>query len=246
SKFVHRDGRLVASRDPKEVSVSSRLAADLVAEFYDRALPQYASGHLLDLGCGKVPLHASYRRFVSTSTCVDWSQSLHKNEHLDLEADLTAVLPFESSRFDTVILSDVLEHIPVPEALCKEIARVLAPDGRLLMNVPFFYWLHEEPHDYYRFTEYALRRFMSNSGLRLVELRPLGGVPEVLADVIAKSLFLRFPRLGGLFARAVQWMAHSARRTRIGRRISDNSAAKFPLGYALVAEKGPGFPPPRE
>lgn len=236
SKFVQRDGRLMASRNIAEVSLGSRLMTDLIGEFYQRALPQYGRGRLLDLGCGKVPLYAAYRSLVTAATCVDWGNSLHKNVHLDAEVDLTAALPFESGCFDTIILSDVLEHIPVPEALCQEMSRILADNGRLLMNVPFFYWLHEEPYDFYRYTEFALRRFMANCGLRIIELRPIGGAPEVLADVFAKNV-LRVPRLGRWLAMAAQWLAGALRRSGFGRRISDNSASKFPMGYALVAEK---------
>ena len=35
TKFIYRDGKLRASRNPKEVGISSRLGADIVAEFYD-------------------------------------------------------------------------------------------------------------------------------------------------------------------------------------------------------------------
>ena len=76
-------------------------------------------------------------------------------------------LPFGDSEFDTIILSDVLEHIPVPEHLWKEMARILSRNGKIIMNVPFYYCLHEAPHDCSRYTEFALRRFVEMSGLRL-------------------------------------------------------------------------------
>jgi SAM-dependent methyltransferase len=108
---------------------------------------------LLDLGCGKVPFYARYREYVSETVCVDWSNSLHGNGHVDAECDLTQELPFADASFDTILLSDVLEHIPAPERLWREMARLLKPGGELLSSVPFFYWLHEEPYDYYRYTK---------------------------------------------------------------------------------------------
>ena len=83
SKYIHKKGKLVASRDRKEVGIGSRLIADLVAELYDRNLKQHAKGKLLDLGCGNVPLYGAYRELVTDNICVDWGNTLHKSEYLD-------------------------------------------------------------------------------------------------------------------------------------------------------------------
>lgn len=48
SKFVYKRGKLIASRDPIEVSIGSRLMADLIAVFYSNSLPCHAKGRLLD------------------------------------------------------------------------------------------------------------------------------------------------------------------------------------------------------
>jgi len=236
SKFVYTAGKLTASRDPKEVGAGSRLIVDLVAAFYDRNLKHHAAGKLLDLGCGKVPLYAAYRDLVTDNVCVDWDSSWHKSEHLDYELDLTKTLPFANNEFDTIILSDVLEHIPVPEQLWNEMARLLSPNGKIILNVPFYYWLHEEPHDYYRYTEFALRRFVQMAGLRLVLLEPIGGAPEVIADIFAKNV-LRLPTWGRSLALAAQWVTSGFVRTKLGKKVSDATARSFPFGYFLIAEK---------
>lgn len=236
SKFIYRKGKLIGSRDPKEVGISSRLVTDLTAEFYDSNLRRHASGKLLDLGCGKVPLYGAYRELVKDNICVDWVNTLHKNQHLDYELDLTKQLPFEDNEFDTIILSDVLEHIPVPEQLWREMTRVLSRKGKIIMNVPFYYWLHEKPHDYYRYTEFALRRFVETSGLKLIQLEPMGGAMEIMADIFAKNI-LRLPKLGHSGALLAQWLVSGFRTTRLGRRVSEATGRNFPIGYFLVAEK---------
>jgi SAM-dependent methyltransferase len=236
TKFVYRGNRLRASRDPRMVSIGSRLFVDLTAAQYDRHLKAHAKGRLLDLGCGEVPLYAAYRDLVGDVVCVDWSRSVHDVSHLDQEADLTRPLPFSSASFDTIILSDVLEHIPVPDLLWQEMARLLAPGGRLIMNVPFYYSIHEEPHDYYRYTEYALRRFVAGSGLDLVALEPIGGAPEVLADLTAKAV-LSTPVVGRPVSVAIQALAGSLGRTRLGAGLTRRSHRRYPLGYFLVAER---------
>ena len=114
SKYVFRNGRLSASRNPEEVGVGSRLITDLVAGYYQNNLPLHANGRLLDLGCGRVPLYELYRNHVTDTICVDWKNAFHNSTHLDLESDLSKRLPFEDEEFDTIILSDVLEHIQIP------------------------------------------------------------------------------------------------------------------------------------
>jgi SAM-dependent methyltransferase len=226
----------MASRDPKEVCVGSRLIADLIAERYVANLKLHAKGRLLDLGCGKVPLFDVYRHYVTDNICIDWENTAHKSDHLDFEADLTKELPCSDGEFDTVILSDVLEHIPEPERLCREMARVLSPKGKLLLNVPFYYWLHEQPHDYYRYTEFALRRLMDRSGMQVLQLQAIGGAPEIMVDILAKNVE-RVPVAGIPVAMLSQWVVSAFLHTSVGRRISEATAHNFPLGYFLVAMK---------
>ena len=50
----------------------------------------------------------------------------------------------------------VIEHTAQPTRVMAEAARVLRPDGILLLAVPFMWGIHEAPRDFYRFTPYAL------------------------------------------------------------------------------------------
>jgi SAM-dependent methyltransferase len=227
---------LRASCDPGHVSISSRFAADIVAPYYDRAIRAHARGRLLDMGCGHVPLYDTYRNLVSENICIDWQNTAHVNPYLDQMVDLTGALPFESGSFDTVLLTDVLEHLPEPMKVMCEIARILRPSGKLILGVPFFYWLHEVPHDYYRYTEFALQRFCELSGLRVVEIVPYGGLPEVLLDLISKGLnFLPRPVAASL--RPLPTIGSLLRKTKTIRKLSERTRSSFPLGYVLSAEK---------
>jgi SAM-dependent methyltransferase len=236
SKYVYKGQTLIASRDLNEVGVASRLTVDLIAASYERYIKLHARGRLVDLGCGKAPLFAVYRNYVSDITCVDWGNSLHGSQYLDVQCDLTTTLPFKDGQFDTIILSDVLEHLPQPENLWKEMSRILADNGKVLISVPFLYWLHEQPYDYYRYTEYALKRFAELSGFRMIVLRPTGGVPEILTDICAKNL-LNVPKIGPRLTATIQWLSSLFLKTKLGKSISETTGSSFPLGYFLVAEK---------
>ncbi len=54
---------------------------------------------------------------------------------VDFRADLTN-LPFEDGRWDFVLCSHVLEHIPDDGAAIREITRVLSPGGKAVIVVP--------------------------------------------------------------------------------------------------------------
>ncbi len=236
SKFVRTKGRLRASRDPKAVGVASRVVADLTARFYEAMLPKYASGRLIDLGCGYVPLYDAYKGYVSSVTGVDWASSAHPSPHLDHEQDLNSALALPDASFDTVLLSDVLEHIRKPQVLMNEMHRILGSGGRVILNVPFIKGIHEQPHDYHRFTRFALLSMAEEAGFEVTCLEPLGGMPEVLGDLFARML-RDLPFGGYILAKWVQaytgWFAGSG----WGKKLSQRTAEEHPLGYGVVLTK---------
>lgn len=74
------------------------------------------------------------------------------------QGDATA-LPFGDDSMDAVVLTAVLGEIPDPVAALREIARVLKPDGRLVVGELF-----GDPHFT---TQAALRRQAAEAGLAL-------------------------------------------------------------------------------
>ena len=228
SKLVFDKRRRRYVPHSKGVSLGSRLAVSAQAEPYAKLLRENARGRMLDCGCGKVPFYEMYRPHVSSITCVDWNDTGHS----DLTVNLSGALPFEPASFDTVLLSDVLEHIAEPGGLMRELARVLAPAGSLILTVPFLYQVHEAPHDYYRYTRFALQKLCADSGLQVRELSAYGGYPDVLLDLANKGL-ASIPPLCKLFLSLVGWTT----RTRAYAYWRANSAERFPLGYCLLAIK---------
>jgi len=236
SKYTYRNGTLTASRNPGEVSIGSRLIADITASFYHIYLKEHCKGKLIDLGCGKAPLYSSYIDLVDSAICVDWPNTSHSKDYLDVECDLTQDLPFQAEEFDTIILSDVLEHLPEPKHLWHEMYRILRPQGKALINVPFLYWIHESPYDYYRYTEFGLRHLAESSGFKVLSLEATGGILEVLTDLSAKFLQFR-PLIGKPLASFLQSAVAQLLKTRFGKTLSQRTGRGFPLGYFMVVEK---------
>ena len=232
SKFIVRAGQLQGSRDARQVSRGSRYMARLQARAYQRLVQDHARGDLLDVGAGAVPLYGVYRDLVSSVTCIDWGDTLHDRGHLDAVVDLSGPIPFEDRCFDTILCTDVIEHLPKPWVLLGECARLLRPGGKLLLAVPFMYWLHEEPHDHHRYTEHRLRGLCEEAGLQVEMLDVLGGGVDVIIDLVAKHL------KGSRLASAV-WLAAAPALAAAGARLDPKgrSRRRMPLAYTLVATR---------
>lgn len=236
TKYVIKKGFFRANHNPEYLYEASYLIGDLLAEAYSCVIQKYAFGNLADFGCGDVPLYEMYKGITKSQTCIDWPNTFHKNDFLDIECDLNCRLDISDDKFDTIILSDVLEHIRKPEMLIHELFRVTCPDGILIMGVPFYYWLHETPYDYFRYTEYALKSMLENVGYEILEIQATGGALDVWGDLTAK-IFARISFGGTFFSRIVQFLIYFFGRTKLGMRIRKGTSSSTPLGYVVVARK---------
>ena len=224
----HR-GRWRASRDPTQVGIGSRLAADASIGAYERLIRAHARGVLIDMGCGKAPYFGIYRNLVSESIGVDWESSLHGSDQVDIACDLNERIALPDSIADTVLCTDVLEHLFRPQRAWNEIARILKPGGKAIVGVPFLYWVHEAPHDYHRYTSFALKGYATQAALEVEALEAVGGLSLVLADLATKAARPRtIQRLVERTCRATLGLMGS------GRTRPDTP---FPLAYAMVAAK---------
>lgn len=86
-----------------------------------------------------------------------------------------ASIPVENDRYDAVLLNQVLEHLAEPLAVLIELKRVLKPGGTMICSAPLFYEEHEQPYDFYRYTQFAWRHLLAKVGLELIELKWMEG-----------------------------------------------------------------------
>ena len=162
--------------------------------------------------------------------------------------DLTAI-PVEDGRFDHVVCTQVLEHLPEPGRALAEFHRVLKPGGRLWLTAPLFYAEHEQPYDFFRYTQFGLRRLLEDAGLTVVELAWMEGYLGTLsyqARVMSRALPPDAASWGGgVKGRAAGLGARVARR--LGRHAADwladlDRRHKFvrkglPKNYQVIARR---------
>lgn len=144
-------------------------------------------GKLLDAGCGEKPYKLIYDEMVEEQIGCDVETCVHNKESVDVIASLDN-LPFTEDSFDTILCSNVLEHVENVEKAFQELERVLNVDGRLILSAPFLYPVHEAPYDFQRFTLYGLKANLKKYNLEIETILPWGGVGLMLAVYI--NLFL--------------------------------------------------------
>lgn len=149
---------------------------------------QYASGRLIDIGCGTKPYRALLSPYVLEHLGVDHQGSLHDPSNVDLTGTAYEV-PAESGSFDTALCTSVLEHVEEPEAALRECFRLLRPGGIAIYSVPFIWHIHEAPRDFYRYSEHGIRYLMEKVGFEVVEIKALSGFWVTFGQLLVYNLF---------------------------------------------------------
>lgn len=170
-------------------------------------------GRMLDVGCGDKPYEHLFRPYVSEYVGVEHEATFSATAaEARGKADVLydgERLPFPDASFDVVMSVQVLEHTPHPEALIAEMARVLRPDGLLILSAPFSFRLHEEPHDYFRFSPHGLRELCGRAGLVIEEIHPHGNLWSLLGHKVNSYLAIQVAQIGGV-AQAMGKLGHEA------------------------------------
>lgn len=149
----------------------------LVYNCGDKFLQKYApmfKGVLYDLGCGEAPFKQFFLRTADQYIGVDWAGSYHETK-ADISADLNKLLPIKSEVADTVVSISVLEHLCEPQTMLNEAFRILKPGGEMLLQVPWQWWIHEAPYDFFRYTPYGLKHLFEKAGFVDVSVEPQSG-----------------------------------------------------------------------
>lgn len=142
-----------------------------------------ARGTLLDVGCGIKPYEKVFAPHVEKYLGLEYSpESGFRGNKADFCGD-AANLPLADASIDTILCTEVLEHVPDPERTIGEFARVLRPGGTLITTAPFVYPIHDA-HDYFRYSPDGLAAIMQRHDLTVEEVKPLSGTAITLAEMI--------------------------------------------------------------
>ena len=154
-----------------------------------------SGGRLLDTGCGSSRIVQTIPGVIGMDLALRKLRWLRgPGRHL-LQGDMNH-LPFRSGTFDTVICSEVIEHIPREDVRLEELVRVIQPGGLLVLGTPDYSrrrwlmleWLYGKvfPNGYVkehinRYTREGLRRELMELGLQILAERYVGGSEIIFA-----------------------------------------------------------------
>jgi SAM-dependent methyltransferase len=125
-----------------------------------RSNAHFATGRLLDIGGENTPYIEIFKPYVKKYVCLNLSKV--KNQADENIIGNALDLPFADSSFDTVLSTQVLEHINEPQKAVDEIYRVLKKGRYCILSTNMAWINHAVPDDYYRYTESGLRHLFKN------------------------------------------------------------------------------------
>lgn len=133
-----------------------------------KAIEEFApslSGLLLDVGCGSKPYKFLFKVQSYVGLDID-TEPVRLRGVADNYYD-GELFPYSDSSFDSLLCSQVLEHVFNPDVFLSEINRVLRLGGRVLLTVPFVWDEHEQPYDYARYSSFGLRFLLEKVASKL-------------------------------------------------------------------------------
>jgi SAM-dependent methyltransferase len=231
-----------AGRDVDEPTPSSRLARSAVRRFL-RARLGVGEIHVYKSRRGRARAEQFVAGFDRSETVlnVGAGATSYGPNVVNLEISPSAgvdvvglgeALPFADGSFQGVVLEAVLEHVPDAERTLAEIRRVLAPGGRLYVDVPFIQGYHSSPYDYRRYTLRGLRTTLNHHGYVVIECGVSVGPASATAWILGEFLAMC---VSGRRGRGRQY-AHAVSHVLVGPlRFLDEVLERHPDAYTIAS-----------
>jgi len=152
------------------------------AELYEQIKRHADSirGRVLDVGSGNF---SRYRNLFHFTEYIKMDIELGKD--IDVAGKVEKI-PFKDNEFDSIVCTQVLGDVYDLKKAFSEFYRVLRPEGKVLITESLFDPLHDEPNDFWRFTEHSLRQLALDAGFKIDILERRGGYHSVTAQLKAR------------------------------------------------------------
>lgn len=154
---------------------------------------------------------------------------------LDYVCDITAI-PAPDASFDAVVCTEVLEHVPDPLAALRELARITAPGGRMLLSAPLGSGMHQEPfHFYGGFSRHFWERLLPELGFEIDEIVPLRGLMSHVAQEVHRAA--RYMAVQGRLTPEQSWVMQEWLPRVLHEEDDAVPVEQFTVGYVVRASK---------
>ena len=154
-----------------------------IDQFVESSFSEMEPGSLvLDAGAGECRFKDKLiekLQYIAVDTT--WGDQEWDYSKIDVRSHLEN-LPFASGSFDSVICTQVLEHLNEPQLVLNELSRTLKEEGMIYLTAPQGWGVHQPPHDYFRFTNYGLSYLLQKAGFEKITITPSCGYFGYLAN----------------------------------------------------------------
>lgn len=139
---------------------------------------KFVHGKTLDFGAGT----AKYSGLIKPKTSEYITFDMMAGQNIDVVGDVLNP-PFKDVEFDTVISTQVLEHVEKPWVMIAQIGRIIKSGGVCIITAPFLVPFHADPYDFFRYTETGLTSMLKNEDFEIIESGSYGKAFMVLSEM---------------------------------------------------------------
>lgn len=193
----------------------------------------YVKGKVLDVGAG------SFNRYDGLFDCDQYlKMDIQAGENINVVGSAEKI-PFSDDIFDAIVCTQILGDIKNLNQAIGEFYRVLKPGGLILLTESFFDGMHDEPNDFWRFTNFGLDFLFQEAGFKIIAIDQRGGFFSAIAQSIIRYLIERLNLYRRRWAKFLKPFIAIFGKFMIFLDKLDKSKAnkKFAIGWCILAKK---------
>ncbi len=215
-----------------------------------RLLPSKST--ILDVGAGE----CQYKEFCSHLDYVSQDVAVYDGKgdqsglqtgewdfsQIDIRCDLLDIP--EDRKFDAILCTEVLEHVPDPIAAVRKLARLAKDGGTIIVTAPFWSMTHFAPYHYATgFSSFFYRHHFEELGLEVVTLQANGGYFDFLEQELSRTahIYRKYTKTKMSFVKReiLKLAARIAKGAADddGEKLSRGSSELMTQGWHVVAKK---------
>ena len=174
----------------------------------------------------------TFSNFVKGKSKFYYSNKNQNKKNNIFYSDLTKKLKITSSKYNNVLLFNVLEHLPDYKLAFSEIYRITKKGGNFIGSVPFIYQIHGAPKDYFRFSKQFFELNLKKYKFKEIKIKSLGFGPFVASYSLIYS-YLKFLPIINHLCLLLAYILDTVIQAFVRTDLKDI----YPIGYFFIAKK---------